>query len=93
MEDCPSCGSKLEKGFIAGHQIAWTRKRGEVPITRLTGCYVAYKCRQCDLILFYLKPLPREPLLDTVPTFDMNYILKEKERTPSETEHTPKRQK
>lgn len=89
MEDCPSCGSKLEKGFIAGF---WTRKRGEIPVTRL-GWHEAYRCRQCDLVLFYSRPLSREQLLDTVPTIDMSYILKKKEPTPSETKHTPKRQK
>jgi len=93
IEDCPSCGSKLEKGFITGHKIAWTKRRGEIPTTRRTGYYEAYRCKQCGLILFDSKPLPRERLLDTVPTFDMSYILKEKEPGPSETEHPPKRQK
>ena len=59
----------------------------------LNVCYVAYRCRQCDLILFESKPLPREKLLDTVPTFDMSYVLKEKKPTPNETEPIKKRQK
>lgn len=92
IEHCPSCGSKLEKGFITG-PIAWTKRREEVPITRPRGCYVAYKCTQCDFISFDAGPLQREQLLDTVPTFDMSYLLKEKETTPTETEHTVKRQK
>jgi hypothetical protein len=82
IENCPSCGSKLEKGFISGARVAWSKRRKKFP--ELAGrftqieCYSAHRCRKCNLVLFHNEPLPYHyRLLD--PSVNMSYTKRTKQ--------------
>jgi hypothetical protein len=82
IEDCHSCGSKLEKGFISGAKVIWKKRRKEVPelaeLYTQIKCYSAYRCRKCNLVLFHNEPLPYHyRLLD--PSVNMSYIKRKKQ--------------
>ena len=63
--DCPSCGSKLERGFINSiRPIYWSYEKkktitsfGEKLVfswgSFTTSVAKAYRCKNCKLVLFY----------------------------------------
>lgn len=85
MEDCPSCKSELENGFLAGYQIVWTKHRKEPPkvytgdFERTGEVYLAYRCSNCNLVLFKIDSgsrvrFTKRRVLDRTPHVDVSYI-------------------